>query len=199
LVKSALSRKNRRGVGCGKTARGVDFVERKRHGAERKPPRLFRRKPPWDEKMEVELVGRKRHLGKQIVGELLGRKRQKKRHRAEKMPPRSFSTFRKNASKVVWGKSPRTDKIQLVWILWKENGTGQKKSPQGCSAEICLVPKKWKRSWWGENGTWQENACKVVGEKSPRDGQNSGGVDFVEGKRHGAEKKPPTLFWRNPP
>ncbi|KRY98722.1 hypothetical protein T11_9336 [Trichinella zimbabwensis] len=34
---------------------------------------------------------------------------------------------------------------------------------------------------------------KLFGKKPPRDGQNCGGVDFVERKRHGAEKKPPTL------
>ncbi|KRY62675.1 hypothetical protein T11_905, partial [Trichinella zimbabwensis] len=28
---------------------------------------------------------------------------------------------------------PGTDKIQVVWILWKGNGTGQKKSLQRCS------------------------------------------------------------------
>ncbi|KRY97433.1 hypothetical protein T11_8582 [Trichinella zimbabwensis] len=34
---------------------------------------------------------------------------------------------------------------------------------------------------------------KSFGGKPPRDGQNCGGVDFVEKKLHGAEKKPPRL------
>ncbi|KRY64308.1 hypothetical protein T11_16288, partial [Trichinella zimbabwensis] len=35
--------------------------------------------------------------------------------------------------------------------------------------------------------------AKLYGGKPPRDGQNSGGVDFVERKRHGAERKPARL------
>ncbi|KRY63042.1 hypothetical protein T11_8679, partial [Trichinella zimbabwensis] len=34
----------------------------------------------------------------------------------------------------------------------------------------------------------------LFGGKSPRVGQNSGGVYFVEGKRHSAERKPPRFF-----
>ncbi|KRY98362.1 hypothetical protein T11_2373, partial [Trichinella zimbabwensis] len=37
--------------------------------------------------------------------------------------------------------------------------------------------------------------AKLFGGKPPQDGQNSCGVDFMERKRHVAEKKPPTLFW----
>ncbi|KRY98361.1 hypothetical protein T11_14066, partial [Trichinella zimbabwensis] len=109
--------------------------------------------------MEEEMVWRKRHWGKQIVGE----------------------------------SRPGTDKIQVVWILWNGNGTEQKKSLLRCSGEIRSGLKKWKRRWWGENGTWRENGGNVVWGKSPRDGQNSGGVDFMERRRHGAERKPPRL------
>ncbi|KRZ66006.1 hypothetical protein T10_2890 [Trichinella papuae] len=35
---------------------------------------------------------------------------------------------------------------------------------------------------------------KLLGGKLPWDGKNSGGVDFVEGKRHEAERKPPMLM-----
>ncbi|KRZ65189.1 hypothetical protein T10_3512 [Trichinella papuae] len=42
---------------------GLDFGERKRHGAEKKPPWLIGCKPPWSLKMEGVLVGKKRHWG----------------------------------------------------------------------------------------------------------------------------------------
>ncbi|KRY95424.1 hypothetical protein T11_4527 [Trichinella zimbabwensis] len=36
--------------------------------------------------------------------------------------------------------------------------------------------------------------AKLFVGNPPRDGQNSGGVDFMKWRRHGAERKPPRLF-----
>ncbi|KRZ64994.1 hypothetical protein T10_6821 [Trichinella papuae] len=63
-----------------KNSAGSDFVERKQHGAEKKPPWLIGRKPPCPKKMEGVLVARERHWGTENVGEFLRRKR----HVAEK-------------------------------------------------------------------------------------------------------------------
>ncbi|KRY94116.1 hypothetical protein T11_11588, partial [Trichinella zimbabwensis] len=46
----------------------------------------------------------------------------------------------------------RSDKILVVWILWKGDGTGRKEGLQECSGENRAGLKKWKESWWGENG-----------------------------------------------
>ncbi|KRZ00182.1 hypothetical protein T11_1501, partial [Trichinella zimbabwensis] len=121
-------------------------------------------------------------------------------------------------SRPVKESRPVSDKIQVVWILWKGNGTGQKKSLQGEFLEIKRhVAEIWVQSClresrtrsdeiqvvcilWRRNGTGLKKASNVVlvksalcrknrsGGKPHQVGQNSGGVDFVEGKRHGAEK-----------
>ncbi|KRY97617.1 hypothetical protein T11_8734 [Trichinella zimbabwensis] len=95
----------------GQNSGGVDFVEGKRHGAEKKPLTLF-----WGVGGEKTALGGK--MGATLFGESL----------------------------------PGTDKIQVVWILWRENGTVQKGSLQGSSGDSRPGLKKWKGRWWGENG-----------------------------------------------
>ncbi|KRY96565.1 hypothetical protein T11_14830, partial [Trichinella zimbabwensis] len=107
--------------------------------------------------MEVELVRRKRHWGKQIEGEFLGGKR----HVAEKCVQSCLGERR-----------PKTDKILVVWILWRGNGTVQKGSLQGCSGESRPLTRKmeaesvWRKRHWGR---------QIVGE-------------FLWRKRHVVEK-----------
>ncbi|KRZ66005.1 hypothetical protein T10_6172 [Trichinella papuae] len=144
---------------------GLDFVERKRHGAEKKPLWLVGYKPPWSLKMEGALVGRKRHWGTENVGEFLERKR----HVEEKCMQSCLREM-----------CPRPYKILVDWILWRGNITGQKKS---------LHDKMWG-NFGGENGTWRKNACKAVWGKAAPGRTKVGGVDFVERKRLRAVKKP---------
>ncbi|KRY99299.1 hypothetical protein T11_8486, partial [Trichinella zimbabwensis] len=97
--------------------------------------KLFGGKPPWAEKMEGKFLWRKRHVVEKCVQSFLLESR------------------------------PSTDKILVVCILWRGDGTGPKGSLQDCSGESCAGPKNLRGVF--------------------------GGVDFVERKRHGAEKKPP--------
>ncbi|KRZ66705.1 hypothetical protein T10_3316 [Trichinella papuae] len=87
------------------------------------------------------------------------------------------------------------DKILVVRILCRGNGTVQKGSLLGCSGESRRPSKKWKVSWCGENGTWRKKNCRnLFWGKLARDGQNSTGVYFLGRERHVAERKPPRLI-----
>ncbi|KRY97779.1 hypothetical protein T11_17289 [Trichinella zimbabwensis] len=109
-------------------------------------------KAPLGENMDRELVGRKRHWGKQIVSEFLWRKQ----HVAEKCVQSCLRESR-----------PVSAKIQVVWILWKGNGTGLKGSVQDFSGESCAGPK---------------NLRGVFGAKTARGGKMR--AKLFEGKPH---------------
>ncbi|KRY97785.1 hypothetical protein T11_4720 [Trichinella zimbabwensis] len=97
-------------------------------------------------------------------------------------------------AKLFWGKPPGTDEILVVWILWRENGTGRKESLQDCSGESRAGLKNGRGVFVEKTARGGKMRAKLFGGKPPRDGQNSGGVDYMEWRRHGAERKPPRLF-----
>ncbi|KRY95981.1 hypothetical protein T11_14935, partial [Trichinella zimbabwensis] len=92
------------------------------------------------------------------------------------------------------GKPPGTDEILVVWILWRENGIGRKESLQDCSGESRAGPKNGRGVFGEKTARGGKIRAMFFGGKPPRDAQNSGGGDFVERRRHGAERKPPRLF-----
>ncbi|KRZ64936.1 hypothetical protein T10_11049 [Trichinella papuae] len=148
---------------------GLDFVERKRHGAGKKPPWLIGCKPPWSFKMEGVLVGKKRHWGTENVGEFLRRKR----HVAE------------NCSQTCLGEGAQ-GRTKFSWCGFWGRETARWRKEASKVVEVKAAP--W--SFAGENGTWLKNGCKVVWGKAAPGRTKFGGVDFVERKRHGAVKNP---------
>ncbi|KRY98975.1 hypothetical protein T11_16080, partial [Trichinella zimbabwensis] len=127
---------------------------------------------------------------------------EKKRHAAERKPPWLFrdvlgeKTARggKMRAKLFGGKPFGTDEILVVWILYRENGTGRKESLQDCSGESRAGPKNGRGVFVEKTARGGKMRAKLFGGKPPQDGQNSGGVDYMEWRRHGAERKPPRLF-----
>ncbi|KRY99554.1 hypothetical protein T11_9101 [Trichinella zimbabwensis] len=117
--------------------------------------------------MEGKLVGRKRHWCYQNVGEFLRRKW----HLAEKCVQSCLGESR-----------PGKDKIVVVWILWRRNGTGLKKSLQFCSGESRAGPKKFKGNWWGGTALVQAKCRGVFREKTARSGKRIVEVCFGESR-----------------
>ncbi|KRY95043.1 hypothetical protein T11_332 [Trichinella zimbabwensis] len=108
----------------------------------------------------------------------------------------------------LFGKASQ-GRTKLWWCAFcgEERAQGRKKASKVVQVKAALGEKK--VSWWGETALGQANCkgvfggetarggkmrAKLFGGKPPLDGHNSGIVDFVERKRHGAERKPPRLF-----
>ncbi|KRZ01719.1 hypothetical protein T11_10 [Trichinella zimbabwensis] len=210
---------------------GVDFVERKRHGAKRKPPSYWGKVAPGRTKFSwCGYCGRETTRGrkrasiadgvKAAEAACGGKMRAKlfkgklplvrensggvdfvegKHHRAAKKPPSLFcfceekGTWRKNACKVVWGKAAK-ERTKFLWcgFCGEKTGRCRKEAYKVVLVKAALGRKNGRGGSFGEKTTrGGKMRSKLFGGKPPRDGQNSGGVDFVEKKRHGAEKKPP--------
>ncbi|KRZ66704.1 hypothetical protein T10_319 [Trichinella papuae] len=231
---------------------GVDFMGRKRHGAERKPPRLFRgdfvEKTVYGGKRIVEICfgecspGGTKFWWWGFCGEATARAEKKppilirgvygeKAARGGKMgaklfvgkPPRDGQNSgsvkaalgQKNGNgvggektalgqakcrRVFVGKAARGVKRRAKLFLGKTASKGRKfwwcgfcgEETARCRKVACKVVQG---SFWRENGTWRKKNCRnLFWGKPPRDGQNSGGGDFVGRKQHGAENKLPILI-----
>ncbi|KRY99376.1 hypothetical protein T11_4951 [Trichinella zimbabwensis] len=171
---------SRDGQNCG----GVHFVERKRHGAERKPPRLF-----------SGVGGEKTALGEANCKGVFGGE---------------TAGGGKMRAKLFWGKAaPGLRKFRWCGFCGEETARGRKEASKVVRLKAALTLKN-GRVVGGEKTALKQANCrgvfgektarggkmraKLYGGKPPLDGQNSGGVDFVERRRHGAERKPPRLF-----
>ncbi|KRZ01714.1 hypothetical protein T11_7795 [Trichinella zimbabwensis] len=147
----------------GQNSAGVDFVEGKRHRAEKRPPLLIR----------------KRHMAEKCVQSCL-------RETAPGQTKCRWCGFR--GEETAQGRKEASKVVHVKAALCPKNGRGvggQKTPLRQAKCWGVLVEKS------ARGGKMR---AKLFGGKPPRDGQNSGGVDFVERKRHRAEKKPPTLM-----
>ncbi|KRY98885.1 hypothetical protein T11_12427 [Trichinella zimbabwensis] len=106
--------------------------------------------------MEGELVWRKQRWGQQIVWEFLWRKR----HMAEKCVQSCLMESR-----------PGSDKIEVVWILWRGDGTGPKEGLQDCSGESRAGRK---------NGRGVFGWCGFCGEETARGGKEASKIVQVK-------------------
>ncbi|KRY99555.1 hypothetical protein T11_3070 [Trichinella zimbabwensis] len=92
----------------------------------------------------------------QIVGEFLGIKQ----HVAEICVQSCLRESR-----------PRSDKIQVVWILWKGNGTGQKKASNVVLVKSALCRKNRRGVGGGKTALGKAKCRGVFEEKTARGGK----------------------------
>ncbi|KRY99186.1 hypothetical protein T11_16364 [Trichinella zimbabwensis] len=169
----------------GQNSGGVDFVEAKRHGAEKSLQGCSAKICPGLKKW-------KESCGEKTAG-------------SGKMQAKLFGESGPGLTKFLWcgfrgektGRGDGGAKTALV----QANGRGVFGVETACGGKLRAELFEGKPPRVGQNSGGvdfvegkRHGAEKKAPRKSPQDGQNSGGVDFVERKRHRAEMKPPRLF-----